>query len=56
MSTPDTAGPTIRAMLNVIEFNAIALDRVSLPTISMVNDCRTGASMADEQPRMKAMT
>ena len=38
ISTPEMAGPTMRAVLNVMELSAMALDRCSLPTISMVND------------------
>ncbi len=56
MSTPATAGPTMRAALNIMEFNAIALANRSGPTISIVNDWRTGVSRAVTQPSANAST
>ncbi len=50
MPTPATAGPTMRARLNVIELSATAFGSWSRPTISITNDCRTGVSSADTQP------
>ncbi|GAB2663161.1 hypothetical protein GCM10027169_27010 [Gordonia jinhuaensis] len=54
ISTPAIAGPTILARLKIIELRATALGNWSLPTISMVNDCRIGASTADTQPTASA--
>ena len=50
MSSPATAGPAIRATLNVIELSATALATWSGPTISTANACRTGTSIAEKQP------
>ena len=44
ISNPAAAGPSIRALLNIIELSAIALARSSYPTISTTNDCRPGMS------------
>ena len=41
---PATAGPIVRAPLNIIEFSAIAFGRSSIPTISTTNACRPGMS------------
>ena len=50
-SRPAIAGPTTRAVLNVIEFRATALASAPDPTISPANDWRTGPSSAEMQPR-----
>ena len=50
MSTPASAGPTMREALNRLEFNAIALGSSSRPTIWMVNDCRAGVSKMVTMP------
>ena len=44
MSSPASAGPTMREALNRLEFKAIALDSSRRPTSWMVNACRTGVS------------
>ena len=48
---PATAGPIMRALLNMEEFNAMAFIRSALPTISTMNDCRAGMSKAFTRPR-----
>ena len=50
MSSPATAGPAIRAALNVIELSATALVSWSGPTSSAAKACRTGTSIAEKQP------
>ena len=51
ISTPATAGPVSRAMLNIEEFSAIALARSSGPSTSFTNsDCRAGMSNALTMP------
>ena len=50
MARPATAGPTIRAVLNVVAFSATAFGSCALPTISTTKDCRTGVSTAAAQP------
>jgi hypothetical protein len=44
MRTPASAGPTMRAPLNMPELSAMALVRSALPTISTMNDWRVGMS------------
>ena len=56
MSTPATAGPTIRAALNAAEFSATAFATSPLPTMSMTNDCRAGWSTAFAKPRTRPST
>ena len=51
---PATAGPAMRAMLNIAEFRATALPTSSRPTISITKACRVGMSMAFVTPRRKA--
>ena len=51
---PATAGPMIRAPLNIAELSATALPMSSRPTISTANDWRTGMSTAFAQPRSRA--
>jgi len=43
-STPATAGPRMRAVLNAAELSAMPFERSSLPVISMTNDWRAGRS------------
>ncbi len=50
------AGPTMRALLKVMEFSAMALGRSSLPTISTANACRAGPSKALTTPMQAART
>src|SRR5256886_2768483 len=56
MSTPATAGPTIRAALNAAEFSATAFATSPLPTMSMTNDCRAGWSTTFAKPRTRPST
>src|SRR5439155_13444031 len=44
ITTPATAGPTMRAALNAAEFSATALATSSLPTRSITYDWRAGWS------------
>jgi hypothetical protein len=44
MTTPPSAGPAMRAMLNRLELSAIAFGSSSRPTIWNVSDWRAGAS------------
>ena len=53
---PATAGPTMRAPLNMEEFSAIAFIRSSLPTMSTRNACRAGMSNAFTTPSSVAST
>src|SRR5205814_3799996 len=46
IDTPDTAGPTIRAVLNVAADSPSAFGSSSRPTSSETNACRTGVSIA----------
>ena len=46
--TPPIAGPTVRVKLNIIALNAIAWRRSSRPTMSTVNDCLVGTSIAGD--------
>ena len=50
------AGPMIRAPLNMVEFNAMAFIRSSLPTMSTKKDCRAGMSNAFTTPSSAAST
>ncbi len=50
IAIPATAGPTMRALLNVALLRLTALARSSGPTISLTNDCRTGVSMTPTTP------
>ena len=54
MSTPASAGPTIRARLKVTEFRLTAFGRSVPPTISTTNDWRTGTSIALVMPSTAA--
>ena len=54
MTRPATAGPMIRALLNIAEFRATALPMSSRPTISTANDWRTGMSTALTVPMTSA--
>ena len=56
ITTPATAGPTIRAALNMDEFSAIAFIRSSLPTSSAMNAWRPGMSNALTIPKNTAST
>ena len=50
MARPATAGPTMRAELNVALLRLSALGRSSGPTSSTMNDWRTGVSSAEATP------
>ena len=50
MSSPATAGPTMRAVLKTIEFSATAFGRSGRPTRSVTKDCRAGMSTARPRP------
>src|SRR6266699_3374575 len=54
INTPATAGPTIRAALNMDELSAIAFMRSSLPTSSTMNAWRAGMSNALTTPKNTA--
>src|SRR3546814_11371270 len=54
ISTPATAGPSIRAALKEAEFSATAFARSSSLTRSDTNACRAGASNAVTQPTNNA--
>jgi hypothetical protein len=56
MSTPATAGPTMRAVLNDAEFMPTALTRYWRPTSSMMKERRVGWSSAFITPHVTAMT
>ena len=56
MSRPASAGPTMRAVLNVAELMATALGRSSRPTISTTNAWRVGMSTALLKPSRRAST
>jgi hypothetical protein len=56
MTSPATAGPTSRALLKMVELRPTALVSRSGPTISETNACRTGASIAETEPRAAAST
>ncbi len=51
---PATAGPIERATLTSTEFKLTALRRCSLPTSSIMNDCRAGFSKALFSPSSAA--
>ncbi len=53
-STPAMAGPTMRAMLNDVEFSATALDRSRSPTSSETKVWLAGPSNAVTQPSSNA--
>ena len=53
-NTPANAGPRTLALLNIMEFSAIALGRSSFPTISGKNAWRAGASKALTRPNKAA--
>ena len=50
IARPATAGPTIRAPLNIAELSATALPRSSRPTISTAKAWRVGMSIAFRMP------
>ena len=54
--SPASAGPRIRAVLNVAALSDIALGSNGLPTSSETNDCRTGVSTAVTTPHSAAKT
>jgi hypothetical protein len=56
MSSPATAGPTVRAAFTVTALRLTALRTRSRPTISMAKDCRAGLSKALANPSARAMT
>ena len=56
MRMPPTAGPTIRAALNIAEFRPTALVMSSRPTISTTNAWRVGMSTAFTRPSSAART
>ena len=49
ITSPATAGPTMRAALNIAELRATALATSSRPTISMTKACRVGMSTAFDE-------
>ncbi len=53
---PPIAGPTAVAVLNIVEFRAMAFVRTGRSTISSTKDWRAGASKAFTTPRQKART
>jgi hypothetical protein len=53
---PAIAGPTAVAVLNIVEFKAIAFVRSSLFTSSSIKDCLAGASNELAIPRKNAST
>ncbi len=53
MRKPATAGPTMRAPLNIALFSEIAFMRSSRLAISTTNDCRAGMSKAMATPPNK---
>ncbi len=56
ITSPATAGPTMRAALNDVEFNATAFDSSASETRSETNVCRAGASNAVTHPSRSANT
>ena len=54
MTRPATAGPMIRAPLNIAELSATALPMSSRPTISTANAWRTGMSIEFTVPMTSA--
>ena len=55
MTTPPSAGPAMRAMLNRLELSAIAFGSSSRPTIRNVSDWRAGASSTSAVPLRAAI-
>ena len=55
ISSPASAGPTIRAVLKPAELRPTALVTSSGPTISETNAWRAGASNAAPMPKAKAI-
>ena len=57
ITIPPIIGPTNRAPFMIVDCNAIALGRSSLPsTISIRNDCRLGPSKALDRPSTRLPT
>ena len=56
MTSPPTAGPTMRAALKAAEFSATALTRSALPTSSAISDWRAGPSTVWARPASTATT
>ena len=56
INKPETPGPINRARLKFAEFKLTALPRSARPTISAVKLCRTGASIALDNPKVNAQT
>ena len=56
ITTPATAGPTMRAALNAAEFSATALATSSLPTRSITYDWRAGWSKTLAKPSRRPST
>ena len=54
MSTPATAGPTTRPVLNMALLSPTALGSSSGPTSSTTNDWRVGMSTMNTRPSRKA--
>ena len=55
-ASPPMDGPTTIAMLNIVEFSAMAFVSTGRSTISRTKDWREGASKAFTTPRQKART
>ena len=53
---PATAGPTMRAILNMVELSAMAFIRSSLPTVSATKTWRADISNESEQPSTNAIS
>ena len=56
ITTPPSAGPTMRPRLNSVELSATAFGSSSRPTIWNVMLCRAGASRTSAVPVSAAMT
>jgi hypothetical protein len=56
MRKPEMAGPINRPALKFAEFRLTAFAKSEWPTISDVNDCLIGPSIAPEIPRTAAHT
>ena len=54
ISTPATAGPTVRASWKLPEFSETALRTSRCGTISLTNVCRVGLSTTVTRPRQNA--
>jgi hypothetical protein len=52
MIMPETAGPTMRARLNTVEFRETAFMTFSGPTRSIKKDCLAGTSSVCTSPKM----